>query len=156
VIITSASRATNRVYASRASNSRGYIGLKYERAAIAMLKSIIPQSMSLEANPWFYYKGLDASGSVSGACSTDALIFDNEFDFIIVVEIKNTYIPVAIDKLNSLYCPVVAKVFGKPTKPLVLVRNLIPGSPVPKLSISSALLADIPLVQWIGTGKIRL
>lgn len=117
-----------------------------------MLRSILPSTMILENNPWFYYE----TETEKSACSTDALIFDMEFGFIIVVEIKNTWTPLAIQKLNGLYCPVVRKVFNKPTKPLVIVRNLIPGSPLPKLSITSALLSEVPLVQWFGSGTLKL
>lgn len=151
-VILYASRAPNKVHQSRASNSRGYIGLKYERAAIKMLRSVLPSSMRLENNPWFYYK----TEATSGACSPDVLIFDTEFDFIIVAEIKNTYTPAALPKLLDLYCPVVHKIFRLPTKPLVLVKNLVPGSPLPKLSLSSALMSKVPLLQWIGTGNIRI
>lgn len=156
MIVVSASRAPNKVHRSRASNSRGYIGLKYERAAIKMLRSILPKTMKLENNPWFFYEGLEDGRRVSGACSPDALIFDSEFEFIVVVEIKNTYTPAAAIKLDGLYCPVVQKVFGQPTKPLVLVKNLIPGCPLPKLTISAALVSSVPLVQWLGTGSLRL
>lgn len=152
MVILSASLAPRPVSKSRASNSRGYIGLKYERSAIKMLRSVLPPSMRLENNPWFYYK----TEAMSGACSPDALIFDTAFDFIIVVEIKNTYTPAALPKLLDLYCPVVQKVFRLPTKPLVLVKNLVPGSPLPKLSLSSALMTEVPLLQWIGTGSIRI
>jgi hypothetical protein len=152
VVILSASRAPDKVHQSRASNSRGYIGLKYERATIAMLRKVLPKVMKLENNPWFYYN----SDFGSGACSTDAIIFDNKLGFIIVVEIKNTYTPLAMQKLIDLYCPVVRAVFDKPVKPLVLVKNLVPGSPFPKLSLSAALDSEVPLLQWIGTGTIRL
>lgn len=152
MLILSAERAPNKVHHSRASNSAGYIGLKYERSVIKMLKSILPQTMELENNVWFYYK----TETEKSACSTDVIIFDKEFGFIIVVEIKFTWTPAAIQKLKELYCPVVTKVFNLPTKPLVIVKNLIPGCPLPKFSISGALLSDNPLVQWIGTGTLRL
>lgn len=112
--------------------------------------------MKLENNLWFYYKAQTSDGAISSACSTDALIFDFEFDYVIVVEIKNTWTPLAMEKLVELYCPVILRVFGKPVKPLVLVRNLIPGAPLPKLSLSAALISAVPLLQWSGTGNIRI
>lgn len=109
-----------------------------------MLKSIVPQTMQVEPDAWFIYN----DGLV---CSPDILIHDNEFGFIIVVEVKYTYTPAAIEKLIGLYCPVVSRALRVPTKPLVLVKNLIPDCPPARLSISSALLSPVPLVQWIGT-----
>jgi hypothetical protein len=152
-MILSASRAPERVHKSRASNARGYVGLLYERKAVKMLKSILPKSMSLEHNPWFYYT---ASEGTSGACCPDILIHDNDFDYIIVIEIKNTWVPGAIEKLRALYCPVVAKALERPTKPLVLVKNLTPDSPHPQPTLSFGLIATNPLIQWLGRGTIRL
>lgn len=152
-MILSASRAPERVHRSRASNSRGYIGLLYERKAAKMLKTVIPKSMTIEHGPWFYYT---ASEGVSGACQPDILIHDNDFGYIIVVEIKNTWVPGAIMKLRALYCPVVAKALGRPTKPLVLVKNLTPDSPRPQPTLSFGLVANNPLIQWLGQGTIQL
>ena len=149
MLIVSASRANRRIYKSRASNSKGYVGLKFQREAIAAIKNAAPKEMNVLAEPWFVYNG-------ENYCAPDCLIVDSEFHFIIVIEIKYTYTPAAIEKLKELYCPVVAKAFNLPTKPLVLVKNLIPGCPIPAFSISSALLREIPLIQYLGTGKIKL
>lgn len=148
MVILSASRINGRIYKSRASSSKGYVGLKFQREAIKAIKNAAI-GMEVEPEPWFEYNG-------SFVCSPDCLIIDVEFEFIIVVEIKYTYTPGAIEKLRELYCPVVAKVSGLPTKPLVLVKNLVPDCPIPAFSISSALLREVPLIQYLGTGKIKL
>src|SRR5215469_3341485 len=146
-MITSASRAPDRVHKSRASNSRGYIGLKYERSVVRELARVLPRSMKIEHNPWFFY----TDDGTNGACSPDVLIHDNEFGYVIVAEVKNTWVSVALPKLNQLYCPVVAKALNRPTKPIVIVKNLIPGAPRPQASLSFALVSEEPLLQWIGT-----
>lgn len=152
-MILTASRAPERVHKSRASNSRGYVGLLYERSAVKMLKSVLPKTMKLEHGPWFYYT---ASEGASGACQPDVLIHDDDFGFTIVVEIKNTWVPGAILKLNSLYCPVVSRALSRPTKPIVLVKNLTPDSPRPQSSLTFSLLSPSPLLQWLGRGTIQL
>lgn len=152
-MILSASRAPVRVHKSRASNSRGYIGLLYERKTFAMLKTVLPKSMSIEHGPWFYY---EASEGTSGACQPDILIHDDEFGYTIIIEIKNTWVSGALVKLKSLYCPVVSKALSRPTKPLVLVKNLIPDAPRPQTSLSFALISPSPLLQWLGRGTIQL
>jgi hypothetical protein len=152
-MILSAKRAPERVHKSRASNAAGYVGLLYQRKAFKMLKAALPKSMSLEHEPWFYYT--DSSGAY-GACSPDVLIHDNEFEYTIVVEIKNTWVSTALPKLKMLYCPVVEKALGKPTKPIVLVKNLTPDSPKPQSRLSFALVSSDPLLQWLGRGNIQL
>lgn len=147
--ILRANRANKRIYQSRASNSKGYVGLKFQRAAIKAIKDAVNKEFIVEADPWFIYN----EGFV---CSPDCLIIDKECGFIVVVEIKYTYTPAAIEKLHELYCPVVSKALALPTKPLVLVKNLVPDCPIPAFSISSALLRPIPLIQYLGTGKIKL
>jgi hypothetical protein len=152
-LIISASRAPTRVHKSRASNSRGYVGLLYERKAVKMLKDTLPKSMKLEHGPWFYY---EASEGFHGACQPDALIHDDDFGYTIVVEVKNTWVPNALTKLNTLYCPVVERALGRPTKPLILVKNLTPDSPRPQPTISFALVSAQPLIQWLGRGAVQL
>lgn len=152
-MILSASRAPERVHKSRASNAAGYQGLLFERKTGKMLKSVLPRSMRLEHNPWFYYT---ASEGVRSACSPDFLIHDDDFGYIIVIEVKTTWVPGAILKLRALYCPVVSKALGRPTKPLVLVKHLTPDSPRPQSTLSFGLLARDPLIQWLGRGTIQL
>ena len=118
-----------------------------------MLKETLPKSMKLDHGPCFYYA---ASEGVSGACQPDVLIHDEEFGYTIVVEIKNTWVPGAILKLKALYCPVVSRALTRPTKPLVLVKNLTPDSPRPQTTLSFGLIAPNPLLQWLGRGTINL
>ena len=151
-MILSASRAPTRVHKSRASNATGYNGLLYERKAVKMLRATLPRSFTLEHNPWFYYK----TPEISSACCPDVLIHDNDFGYTIVIEIKNTWVPTAIVKLRTLYCPVVAKALNRPTKPLVLVKHLTESSPRPQSTFSFGLVADNPLIQWLGRGAIQL
>lgn len=152
-VILTASRAPERVHKSRASNAAGYVGLLYERKAVKMLRAVLPRSMKLEHNSWFYYT---ASEGVQSACCPDVLIHDDDFGYTIVVEIKNTWVPGAILKLKALYCPVVSRALGRPTKPIVLVKNLTPDSPRPQPTLSFGLLSAEPLIQWLGRGTIQL
>lgn len=152
-MIVEASRAPERVHRSRASNSRGYVGLLYERSAIKMLKTLFPRTIKIEHGPWFYYTTVEGFKS---ACQPDVLIHDDDLGFTIVVEIKNTWVPTALPKLRSLYCPVVAKALSRNTRPVVLVRHLTPEAPKPFSTLYSCLDAKDPLIQWLGRGAIQL
>jgi hypothetical protein len=85
----------------------------------------------------------------------DILLYDQEFDFYIAVEVKRTWTPLAMQKLKSVYCPVVSRAHASPTKPLVICQTLTPDSPRPKPNVPFALLSDEPVMQWLGRGAIR-
>jgi len=108
----------------------------------------------VQPDAWFSYLA-GKTDTKWAICSPDILLFDAENSFIIVVEVKTTYTPLALGKLRSLYCPVVERATGLPTRPLVVCKHLILGGPRPSSTISFALLSGEPLFQWLGKGPIQ-
>jgi hypothetical protein len=78
---------------------------------------------------------------------------ENHF-FTICVEVKLTYVPSAISKLKTLYLPVVHKAFSLPVFPLIIVKNLTISTPKPSSVLSSALGLEVPVLNYLGFGKI--
>lgn len=136
---------------SRGSNNAAAInGRRYERQVIAELdRWAVVNGAKLEHNPWFEYN----NGSGIRICSPDGLL-RLASDKIIVAEIKLTYVPEAIIKLRELYCPVVATALKCEAVPLVIVKNLIPDAPPATDRLGMALSAKMPLLQWLGHGRI--
>lgn len=83
----------------------------------------------------------------------DSISLSN-YEFIICCEIKLTYVDIAIDKLKSLYLPVIHKAFNLPIIPLVIVKNLTKTSPKSSSILSSAIRLEIPLLNYFGSGNI--
>lgn len=139
-------------------------GLAYERKVVSSLADSLilsGQSFDLCHNPWFEYAGTYGSA----LCVPDGMISLQEGEYrdnIFVLEVKLTYTPEAIEKLLDVYCPVVAKAFGLPATPVVICKNLIPGAPLALPSFFGAVEAwqmgrtEFPLVQWLGTSRLRL
>jgi hypothetical protein len=128
-------------------------GLSFEKNLFESISKSAPAKVSVERNPWFVYR--DSRSSDALQCQLDILIHDHEFEFYVVVEVKRTWTPLAMQKLKTVYCPVVARALGEPAKPLVICQNLTPSSPMPKSTVPFALLSDEPLMQWLGRGSIR-
>jgi len=122
----------------RSTSPRTLAGLRYERQVIKALKKQFPD---LEHNPWFEYfgEGYDSTK----VCSPDALLFYKDNNDVIVVEIKYTYTPQALEKLTALYCPVVALATGRSPSPLVIYKIATPMTPI-----------GFPCFQWRGNGPL--
>lgn len=128
-------------------------GLSYQRKFTAALRSSTPKGIEILPTPWFSYADQTTAGLI---CSPDVILVDREEGFGVVIEIKTTYTPLALQKLRDLYCPVVTKALRLPTRPVVVVKNLLPGCPPPKLTLISAIATQgDPLFQWIGQGPIQ-
>lgn len=128
-------------------------GLSFQRKFTQALKATAPSGISVQPNLWFNY--VDQTGS-SLICSPDIVLVDREEGFAAVVEVKTTYTPLALQKLRELYCPVVSKALSLPTRPIVAVKNLVPGCPPPRLTITSTIATQgEPLFQWIGRGPVQ-
>lgn len=128
-------------------------GLSFEKNVFNAIIKEKPEKVTAERNPWFLYRDSQCSDSLS--CQLDILLHDQEFDFYIAVEVKRTWTPLAMQTLENVYCPVVSRALGTPTKPLVICQILTPDSPIPKSTIPFALLSDAPMMQWLGRGAIR-
>lgn len=130
-------------------------GIAFERKFQRALHALVHTNAEwkLQRNPWFEYQDDERGYNV---CSPDITLTDTKNDFIIVMEVKQTYVEDAIIKLRDLYCPVVFKATGIPAAPLVVVKNVLPNAPLPASRISFALQASTPVFQWLGQGPILL
>lgn len=152
MFVQSAERTVARVL-PRPQTVEARSGLSYEKKFVKALREGTTgrkEWLAIEHNPWFSYKTLN---SVK-ICCPDAIAFDLENQFAIVIEVKQTFVPNAMEKLCGLYCPVVSRALAVPTKPLVVCRSLAPGGPNPSSRIAFALTAEYPLYQWLGTGPV--
>ncbi len=151
-----AGRAQPAIVKPRGSNVHAEIGLRYERRVKRALMKLTNDEttplIELEHNPWFSYAKKDSG--LSSVCAPDFLLYHKD-NFIIVIEVKLTYVNEAITKLQGLYCPIVETALNLPAKPLVITRHLIPSAPKPNAFTLSEAINNPPyLLQWLGHGGI--
>jgi hypothetical protein len=148
--LKAAGRATRAFPKPRPSNVAARNGLTYERRVGRELERHIAfgRFERIEHNPWFTFH--DTFGTAN--CSPDFLLHVD--GAIIVVEVKLTWVEVALAKLDDLYMPVIHAALGLPVCPLVICRNVTGLSPAPQLTLSAALKSDAKLLQWPMTGHI--
>lgn len=79
----------------------------------------------------------------------------NQISFLILIEIKLTYVETAFQKLNQLYIPVVKKLFKDklPIFPLIIVKNLTHDAPKSAANLTQSLLLPIPLLHFPRLNK---
>lgn len=130
-------------------------GLKYQRDLTRALKQSAPTGLVVEPTPWFSYSDKRAQDGRALICSPDILLVDQENEFVVVIEVKTTYTPTALDKLQKVYCPVVSRALKLPCRPLVICKNLTPDAPLPSSTLLYALRRDQPLFSWLGQGPIQ-
>lgn len=150
-MILSATRTAPRSL-PRPANAAARSGLVFERKFAAALADSLPPPINLERNPWFEYRDSKVQGLL--CCCPDILLFDEECGFYIVIEVKQTWTALALEKLNNVYCPVLRRALDAPIKPLVAVKNLTPQAPRPQSTVTFALLSNQPLIQWLGRGGV--
>lgn len=122
-------------------------GLALEKKFLKQALKFCPPSFEFEHNPHFGYN-LDGKEKF---CIPDLLITDkNDLVNVIVVEIKQTFVPLALTKLQTLYCPIVSKALSKVARPLVVCLHLSPGAPPASGRILDAVKREYPLYQWLG------
>lgn len=148
--LTGAKRASPLFGKIKGSNPAAKLGLRYERKVGSELQRHVTATrfVRLERNPWFTF--YDAYG-VSN-CSPDFILHME--DRVIVVEVKLTWVEVALAKLDELYCPVVSCALNCPVLPLVICRNLTASAPPAKFTLSEALMSNSKLLAWPQTGHI--
>jgi hypothetical protein len=148
--LTGAHRARREFPVAKPSNPAAKLGLRYERNVGKELKRhIMPSRFSdLEHNPWFTFYDVYGMGN----CCPDYLLWlDNR---VIIIEVKLTWVEVALAKLQELYCPVVSTALECPVLPLVICRNVNRSSPPAQLTLVKALTSDAKLLQWPNIGHI--
>jgi hypothetical protein len=130
-------------------------GLTYQRKVTTALRALAPKRIDIKPTPWFTYCDTIDGENKWAICSPDILLIDQQFEYIIVIEIKLTFTPLAFQKLHDLYCPVVSKALIWPTHPLVICKRLGASDPLPRLTLLSALGSKEPLITWLGQGPIQ-
>lgn len=149
--LTAAGRATRNFPKPKPSNPAARRGLQYENRVGKQLQQHIHSELfrRIEHNPWFTFS--DTYGTSN--CCPDFLLWCDSG--IIIVEVKLTWVEVAIAKLTDLYCPVISHALQEPVTPLIICRNVTANSPTPKFTISSAMVSPYRLLHWPDTGKIQ-
>ena len=150
VDITRAERAKRHFPTPRPSNAAAKLGLRYERNVGKELtrQVTLGNFVKLEHNPWFtFYDKLGVAN-----CSPDFLLYLE--NGVVIVEVKLTWVEVALAKLCELYCPVVSVALGLPSRPLVICRNLTPYSPPATLSLREAIAEPNRPLLWPSNGHI--
>lgn len=127
------------------------LGLNYEKKVGTELeRHILKDRLSkIEYNPWFTFN--DAFGHAH--CSPDLILYHSD-GTIIIVEIKLTWVDVAMHKLNDLYSPVVNSTLGISTEPLIICRNITSFAPEAKFTVRDALKSPYRLLHWPENGRI--
>lgn len=128
--------------------------MAYQRKFTRTFAAAAPKDIDVHAEPWFAYSESSLPSHVRSCCP-DLIAIDKENKFVIVIEVKSTWTPLAMEKLREVYCPVVQRALGFPTKPLVVCKTLIPISPRPQPTISFSLISETPLYHWTGRGPIQ-
>ena len=136
---------------SRNSSLAAKDGLRYEKKVGKELERLGAggRFTQVEHNPWFRFKDLYGIA----CCSPDFLLHRPEG--LVIVEVKLTWVDVAIHKLNDLYSPVVSFALGKPCRPLVICRNLTRDAPPSCSTLNTALASPHHLLHWPEIGQIR-
>jgi|SRR6516162_9948253 hypothetical protein len=124
-------------------------GLNYEKGFIrALEKAVRGTNLIVESNSWFAYRDSDNN---SHCCAPDAIILMGVLP-VAIIEIKYTWVATALDKIQSIYWPVVSLAIGCPIGcPTVVVKRLTEESPQP-----SPKLLNSTLFQWLGREAIVL
>lgn len=147
-----ASRSTREIWAkSKGRTLPQKMGLRYENRVEKELARHVAEGRfrRLEHNPWFTFS--DQYGTAN--CSPDFLLH-TENGNIIIVEVKLTWVEVAIHKLNDLYNPVISAALDAPCYPLIICRNITPRAPKAELTLSRAIMSPFRLLIWPDNGRI--
>ena len=126
-------------------------GLRYEKNVKSQLEALQERKIfgQIEHNPWFEFT--DDFGS--NICSPDFIVHTS--NGVIVVEVKLTWVPVALEKLDLLYGLVVAQALQCDVAPLVICKNLAPGVGDYATTLKAALYTKSKVLHWPKIGNIQ-
>lgn len=143
-------RRTEALYHPKPSNAAAAIGLQFERRIKRELvyHAAMGRLGVIEHNPWFVFA--DSRGS--SQCCPDFLIWTPAH--IVVVEVKLTWVPEALEKLTKLYCPIIGMALERETQSLVICRHLALGAPAAVFGLAEALASPDALLHWPNNGHI--
>ena len=128
-------------------------GLRYEAKVERELASLSARGLfsQVERTPWF-----DFADSLGSSCCAPDFVLHQPGGAIIVIEVKLTWVPVALPKLRQLYIPVVSKALhSNVIFPLVIVKNLTPDAPPAEFTLSRALASKSCLLYWPDNGPMQ-
>ena len=145
-----AGRTTSPWGKPRGSNPAARLGLRYERQIKRELEhhATAGNLYHVDHNPWLTFT--DTCGT--SLCCPDFVI-DSPLGAT-VVEVKLTWVPVAAEKLRSLYCPVVSCILGDRVRSLIIVKYMAFEAPKASYSLIDALRQPEGLLHWPGNGHI--
>lgn len=118
-------------------------GLRYEKNVVKALRA---RGFDLEHNPWFEH--------THGVCCPDIIVYELSQNRAIVIEVKLTFVPEALDKLRTLYCPIVAEVTGLRALPAIIFKNGNASGIAFQPSFWQMLDTPSPIYLWPGHGPI--
>jgi hypothetical protein len=148
-----ASRCTAVFTKAKGQTNAAKSGLRYEKRVARELVTHATRGHfhSVEHNPWFTFD--DSAGT--GNCSPDFIVWpDADEPEVLVIEVKLTWVEVAVHKLLDLYCPVVCAALGVRVQPLIICRNVSPASPPAKHTLREAMASCHALLHWPDNGHI--
>jgi len=155
--ILSAKRCESHFGKARTSrmDQRSADGIRYERRLSRSLAILAKeQGLILEYQPWFEYK---TPVDITNYCAPDFLLYEPNGTWVIVIDAKRSFYPQALDKLRTLYVPVVSKSFQRLALvyPLMICRDLIPGCPKPIEFLHESITTPLTSVyHWLGQGSL--
>lgn len=147
-----ATKLARPTFQPKGNNAAAKRGLRYENRVGRELQRHVDRGrfVKLEHNPWFTYT--DKYGT--DHCSPDFLLWTEEEE-VIIVEVKLSWVGMAMPKLLDLYCPVVTVATNADVAyPLVICRNITNEAPPAKHSLREALDSDHGLLHWPDNGHI--
>ena len=134
---------------AKGSNQASKLGLRYENRVYRQLTKLEDRFNKITHNPWFEFEDINGPG----VCSPDIVMMMGNLG--IIVEVKLSWVEIALRKLNDLYVPVVSAALNARFTPLVVCRNLLPSSPPAAYTVRDALALPCPLLHWADIGSIR-
>lgn len=135
----------------RVTNELQRNGLRYQKRVTQALAAICSRrGAKFFPEPWFEFSDSNGRGQIA----PDAIIIFG--DQIIVIEVKTTYVPIAITKLEGLYVPLVTLTTSGRLYGLVICKNITPDAAhlIDRLTDTFRHSASTPVLQWLGHGPI--
>lgn len=136
------------------------VGLSYEKKVAQALEEFgKTKGFVVEHGPWFKYI-LAESQDEPSYCQPDVVLYNSSR--AIVVEVKLAATVLALEKLETLYAPVVEACLLIPAWPLVITRSLTAWNKSSGADHGLSFTADLfstlnsvlPVYLWPGRGKI--
>jgi hypothetical protein len=138
-------------------DSRSADGIRYERRLAKSLTALANErNLKLEYQPWFEYT---TGVNIKNYCAPDFLLYPPAGSWLIVIDAKRSFYQEALNKLQTLYVPVVSESLltdnFRLVYPLMICRNLDPNCPKPIEFMREAITTPLTSVyHWLGQGSL--